>query len=251
MNAALKLAFDMTVPRFHCPLTLVAGITIELPEATYHHAIRVRRLRIGDALTLFSGDGHEALARLVSIRRDRADALIEQVIDFDRESPLQVSLLQGISSGDRMDYTLQKAAELGIRSIIPVASDRSQRIAAPRAAKRATHWREVVISACEQSGRNRIPDVADVSTLADALASTTAATRLLLSTDDGARLREMPQPSGSIALLAGPEGGLSADEEVLAKQAGFTPVSLGPRILRTETAAVAALAAMQALWGDG
>ena len=251
MNAAMKLAFDIAAPRFHCPLTLVAGSTIELPEATFHHAVRVRRLGIGDSLTLFSGDGHEARARLVSIRRDRADALIEQTIDFDRESPLRVSLLQGISSGDRMDYTLQKAAELGIRSIIPVASDRSQRSAAPRAEKRATHWREVVISACEQSGRNRIPDVADASTLAAALASTSAATRLLLSTNGGARLRELPPPSGSIALLAGPEGGLSNDEEMLAKRAGFTAVSLGPRILRTETAAVAALAAIQALWGDG
>ncbi|MBK8741678.1 MAG: 16S rRNA (uracil(1498)-N(3))-methyltransferase [Betaproteobacteria bacterium] len=242
----------MSAPRFHCALPLVAGQTVTLPAEAFHHAVRVRRLRAGDELVLFAGDGCEAAATLAAVTRDTADAAILAVRAVDRESPLQVTLLQGLSAGDRMDYTLQKAVELGVSAIVPVATRRSVvRLDRERADKRQAHWRQILIGACEQSGRNRIPEVLPVVSLAAALAGVTAARRFVLSFEGGARVCNLETPAGPIALLAGPEGGLTADEERLARDAWFAPLSLGPRVLRTETAAVAALAAMQALWGDG
>lgn len=242
----------MSAPRFYCAQALAAGQTVTLPAETFHHAIRVRRLRVGDELVLFAGDGREASGSLVAINRDAADAAILAVTVADRESPLHVTLLQGLSAGDRMDYTLQKAVELGVAAIVPITTQRSVvRLDRDRADKRNAHWRQIVIGACEQSGRNRIPDVLPVVPLAEGLAAVSAPQRFVLSFDGGARLRDLTAPSGAIALLAGPEGGLTADEERAARNAGFAPLALGPRVLRTETAAVAALAAMQALWGDG
>lgn len=241
----------MSLPRFHCPTPLAAGTTIALPPDAFHHAVRVRRLRVNDPLVLFAGDGSEATATLIAIRRDSADVAIEAVVAVDRESPLEVTLLQGISSGDRMDYTLQKTVELGVRSIVPVALQRSMPLSGERAVKRAAHWRQVVISACEQSGRTIIPDVLPVADLAEALNTQHASCRVLLSASGTMRLAALPKPSGSIAILAGPEGGLTQAEENSALAAGFVAVTLGPRILRTETAAVAALASIQSLWGDG
>lgn len=241
----------MSVPRFHCPALLTEGATVELPPDAFHHAVRVRRLRIGDSLVLFAGDGFEASAKLVAIGRDTGQAEIESVAAVDRESTLDVTLLQGVSSGDRMDYTLQKAVELGVSAIVPVAMQRSMSMDGARAEKRAAHWRQIVISACEQSGRNVIPPVQPVSSLMPALAGSSASCRLLLSATGSDRLRDLSKPSSSsITLLAGPEGGLNDAEERAAFDAGFIGVSLGRRILRTETAAIAALAAMQALWGD-
>ena len=241
----------MSAPRFYCALAPTAGQTVTLPAETFHHAIRVRRLRVGDELILFAGDGHEANARLIAIHRDAADAAVSAVTDTDRESPLHVTLLQGLSAGDRMDYTLQKAVELGVAAIAPITTQRSVvRLDRERADKRAAHWRQIVIGACEQSGRNRIPEVLPVVSLTAGLTAVAATQRFVLSFDGGARLRDLAAPTGPIALLAGPEGGLTADEERAARDAGFAPLALGPRVLRTETAAVAALAAMQALWGD-
>ena len=244
----------MSIPRFHCAEVFTAGQTLPLPAEVFHHAVRVRRLRVGDELMLFSGDGAETLARLIAVERNRADIEIVSGSPADRESPLAITLLQGISAGDRMDYTLQKAVELGVAAIVPVLAERSiVRLAGERAKKRSAHWREIVISACEQCGRNKIPEVLPAMTLSEALLTSAAAhaTRFVLSVAGGRRLRDLARPAGSVALLAGPEGGLSADEEQAARDAGFVPLSLGPRVLRTETAAVAALAAIQALWGDG
>ncbi|MEO7762654.1 MAG: 16S rRNA (uracil(1498)-N(3))-methyltransferase [Casimicrobiaceae bacterium] len=245
----------MSAPRFFCPMALTAGEHVRLPTDVFHHAIRVRRLRTGDELILFGGDGVEALARLVTVDRDQATAEVRSVTAVERESPVAVTLLQGISSGDRMDYTLQKAVELGVVAIVPVLAERSiVRLTGDRADKRNAHWRQVVISACEQCGRNRIPDVSPQMTLRDTLSKFSAAGtmhRFVLSVEGGHRLRELAIPSNPVALLAGPEGGLTALEETAARDAGFAPLSLGPRVLRTETAAVAALAAMQAIWGDG
>jgi 16S rRNA (uracil1498-N3)-methyltransferase len=238
-------------PRFHCPGPLEAG-RFALPEAVFHHAVRVRRLRAGDALVLFDGEGREALARLEVVGRDAAEVGIERVATIDRESPLAIALLQGISSGDRMDYTLQKAVELGVTAILPVAMERSiVRLSDERAEKRVAHWREVVVSACEQCGRNRVPSVMPVRRLDEALAAAADRKGFVLSTTATRRLRELERPGTGLALLAGPEGGLAPHETALAMRAGFEALSLGPRVLRTETAAVAALAAMQALWGDG
>jgi len=242
----------MSAPRFYCATAFAAGQTVTLPADVFHHAIRVRRLRAGDALVLFSGDGLEAAGTLAAVDRDGAQAAIATVTAVDRESPLQVTLLQGLSAGDRMDYTLQKAVELGVHVIVPVTAQRSVvKLDRDRADKRIAHWRQIVIGACEQSGRNRLPEVRPVTSLAAGLAAVSAARRFVLSFDGGARLRDIAAPDGPIALLAGPEGGLTADEERAARAAGFAPISLGPRVLRTETAGVAALAAMQAVWGDG
>ena len=239
-------------PRFHCPMTLVAGSRVSLPADVVHHAIRVRRLRVGDDLVLFAGDGREARGRLVTIERDDVVVEVRSVETVNRESPLRITLLQGVSSGDRMDYTLQKAVELGCISIVPVLTERSiVRLDGERAEKRVARWQQVVIGACEQCGRDRIPDVRALTDLRSAVqAVANADRRFMLSLDGGQRLRDIAA-GDSIALLAGPEGGLAADEERVAKKAGFVALSLGPRVLRTETAAVAALAAMQALWGDG
>src|SRR5215211_5637080 len=158
-------------PRFHCDVRFNIGRRGTLPEEVFHHAVRVRRLRVGDEIVLFAGDGSETLARVVQVKRDGADVEAIAVDAVDRESPLEVTLMQGISSGDRMDYTLQKAVELGVRTIVPVLTERSiVRLAGDRVDKRNAHWREVVISACEQCGRNRIPEVLPAVALNEAMA---------------------------------------------------------------------------------
>jgi 16S rRNA (uracil1498-N3)-methyltransferase len=241
-------------PRFHCTAPLGSGRRVALPADVFHHAVRVRRLRAGDELVLFAGDGFEAHAKLTDVGRDAAQIEVLQVDPVDRESPLAITLLQGISSGDRMDYTLQKAVELGVSAIVPVTAERSiVRLQGERADKRAAHWREIVVSACEQCGRNRLPDVSAATAMGTALTmSGGTATRFMLAIGGTRRLNDFDPPAGGgVVLLAGPEGGLSPEEQRLATRAGFVALSLGPRVLRTETAAIAAIAAMQALWGDG
>jgi 16S rRNA (uracil1498-N3)-methyltransferase len=226
-----------------------------LPTGQAHHVARVLRLASGDALTLFNGDGAEYDAVVARVAGDAVTVRVGDARGCSRESPLEIVLGQALSSGERMDYTVQKAVELGVAAIQPLAAARSVvRLTGERAEKRVAHWQAVVVSACEQSGRNRVPPVAPVAELAAWLARPAAggagALRLLLSPAGATRLRDLPQPAASIMLLAGPEGGFTPEEEAAARHCGFTPVRLGPRVLRTETAAVAALAALQALWGD-
>lgn len=242
----------MRLPRFFCPPPLALGGRVNLPPDAAHHAVRVLRMKEGDALALFDGAGNEFMAKVLRAGKDQLTALIETVRDNDRESPLSIALAQGISSGDRMDYTLQKAVELGVAEILPIAAERSVvKLAGERAAKRLAHWQSVVVSACEQSGRSVVPEVHAVNDFVDWLAMETApATRIVLAPDAEQRLADLPRPEGRIVLLAGPEGGLTDNELSTAQLRGFTPVRLGPRVLRTETAALAAMAAMQALWGD-
>jgi 16S rRNA (uracil1498-N3)-methyltransferase len=164
-----------------------------------------------------------------------------------------VTLAQAVSSGERMDYTIQKAVELGVSAIQPLMAERCVvRLSGERAAKRVAHWQAVVAAACEQCGRNRVPVVQPLLSLRDWLdgAATAGGVRLLLAPDGPAMLRQMPRPSAMVTVLTGPEGGFTATEAEDAVRAGFQPLRLGPRVLRTETAAVALLAAMQALWGD-
>jgi len=170
-----------------------------------------------------------------------------------RESPLAVTLVQAVSSGERMDYTIQKAVELGVAAVQPLLTERSiVRLDGERRARRVAHWQAVAVAACEQCGRNVVPPVLPVVPLPDWLAGQTVASgvRLLLSPAGRSRLADLERPAAPLHLLAGPEGGWSAGEEALAVDAGFVAVRLGPRVLRTETAALAALAAMQVLWGD-
>jgi len=241
--------------RLLVPGALQPGRSFALPSQQAHHAVRVLRLAAGDAVTLFNGDGAEYAGIIARAARDRVMVEVTGRAMVDREAPLAVTLAQAISSGDRMDYTLQKAVELGAAAIQPLTSSRSVvKLDAERAERRLAHWRTVVAGACEQSGRNRVPPVAPVAALSDWLAQPPAARgdalAVLLSPRASIGLRDLTRPAAGVILLAGPEGGFAEDEEGIAVRAGYAAVRLGPRVLRTETAAVAALAAMQALWGD-
>jgi 16S rRNA (uracil1498-N3)-methyltransferase len=214
--------------------------------------MHVLRLAEGDIVTLFDGRGMEYRATLERVSRSGISVRVGEASRVSRESPLAVTLAQGISSGERMDYTIQKAVELGVSEVQPIACERSVvRLAAERATKRVAHWQAIAAAACEQCGRNVVPHVHAVASLAKWLSSLPSnALRLTLSPDAAMTLREVPQPPSRVLLLVGPEGGLSPAERVDAGNAAFTALRLGPRVLRTETAAVAALAAMQTLWGD-
>jgi 16S rRNA (uracil1498-N3)-methyltransferase len=239
--------------RFHIRAKLGNGSEMRLPPEAAHHAGRVLRLDPGDAVALFDGHGGEFEARITRMEQGEVWVKTGAHRDVERESALRVVLVQGLSSGDRMDFTLQKAVELGVGAIQPVATERSVvKLRDERATRRVEHWQNLVIAACEQCGRNQVPQVAPVLEFRQWIAQLAAAegTRLLMSPAAPVSLRELPPPSAQVLLLAGPEGGLSPAEADVAQSRGFRPVRLGPRVLRTETAAVAALAAMQALWGD-
>lgn len=235
-------------PRFYVAHGLRAGAQLELSPEAAHHASRVLRLSPGDALVLFDGTGGEYEATLQSVVRGSVVAEVGAHLDVERESPLQITLLQALTSTDRMDFVIQKAVELGVAAIQPVLSGKSVvRLSAERAAARLEHWRRVVIAACEQCGRNRIPEVrlplpVERCTLASGSAGA------LLSPRGQISLKEFARTPLSIAV--GPEAGFDAEEERSFVSAGFVACSLGPRVLRTETAALAALAALNALQGD-
>jgi 16S rRNA (uracil1498-N3)-methyltransferase len=238
--------------RLYIPQAIPAHGILDASPQQAHYVAHVLRLSVGDALTVFDGRGHEYAARIERVSKSGVTLRLGEPSATDRESPLAVALAQGISSGERMDYTVQKAVELGVHSIQPLAMERSVvRLNVERGAKRVQHWQSVAISACEQCGRNRVPEVIPIASYSRWLAAAKPeALRLTLSPAASLTLRDVARPSADIVLLVGPEGGLAPREQQDAKAAGFTAVRLGPRILRTETAAVAALAAMQTLWGD-
>jgi len=241
----------MSAPRFYLDQPLALGARFSLPPGPARHAARALRLAVDDAITLFNGAGGEYAARIERIHKDEVAVAVTGFADVERESRLQVMLAQGISSGERMDYTLQKAVELGVVAIQPIAARRSVvKLAGERVDRRVAHWQGVVASACEQCGRNRVPAVATPLALASWLGQYQGGRLLFLSPLAEARLADLPAPATKDCLVAGPEGGFEADEIAALTAAGAIPVRLGPRVLRTETAAVAALAAMQTLWGD-
>jgi 16S rRNA (uracil1498-N3)-methyltransferase len=240
-------------PRLYVDADLASQASIELPDETAHHAARVLRLREGDHAVLFNGRGGEYEARLSMPGRGQVVAQVGNRHDVDRESPLAVTLVQAVSSGEKMDFTIQKAVELGVAAIQPVLTAKSVvRLSAEREAKKLAHWRRVAIAACEQCGRNRVPAVRNaIPVEAYSRAPDDAPLRLLLSPEGKTGLSELRQKIGQgVTIAAGPEAGFSVDEERLLQRAGFLPVRLGPRTLRTETAALAALAALNALAGD-
>jgi len=241
----------MSNPRFYLDQPLAPGARLSLPPGPARHAARALRLAADDIITLFNGAGGEYTARIERIQKDEVAVSVTGFSDVERESRLQVMLAQGISSGERMDYTLQKAVELGVTAIQPIAAKRSVvKLAGERADRRVAHWQGVVASACEQCGRNQVPVVAGPLTLAEWLGRHQAGRLLFLSPQAEARLADLPAPKATDCLVAGPEGGFEADEIAALHAAGAQPVRLGPRVLRTETAALAALASMQTLWGD-
>lgn len=242
-----------SVPRFFCPGDLSQGATRHLPDAAAHHASRVLRLTVGDPVILFNGAGGESDAQISSMGKDHVAVRVGRGRAREAESPVQVTLVQGLSARERMDFTLQKAVELGVAEVFPVEMRRSvMRLADERATRRVEHWQNLVVAACEQCGRNRVPVVHPVSALPDWLGAHRAQgseQRVVLSPSAEARLRDLSTPQ-KVVLLAGPEGGFAPEELEMVSSCGFRPIRLGPRILRTETAAVAALAAIHTLWGD-
>jgi len=241
----------MRIPRIYHPAPLNTGADIELSATAANHVARVLRLPEAAPLILFNGDGGEYSASVTTIEKHRVIVTVGEFHATEREPPLALHLVQGISRGERMDYTIQKAVELGVNRIIPVFTERcGVQLHGERLDKRVKHWQGVVISACEQCGRNRIPDVDAPLNLAQWLAIPAEGSRLVLDPDAGHSLTQLPTPTAAATLLVGPEGGLSDQELAQAAQAGFLGLRLGPRVLRTETAAVAALAAILGIWGD-
>lgn len=243
----------MRLTRSYADLPLAPGARIGLPEEAAAHLLRVLRLREGDTCVLFNGDGNDYDARIVAIGKRGGEVEVFDRRAVESESPLRITLVQGIARGEKMDLILQKSTELGVAAIVPVNSERSEvRLEGERAAKRLAHWNNVVSSACGQSGRACIPEVAAPAPLAQACNALPAdSLRLCLDPRGQWTLNTLPAPgSGGIVVAIGPEGGWSPrDLEILA-QAGFSGLQLGPRVLRTETAGLATLAALQARLGD-
>lgn len=244
----------MRIPRIHVDYALRPGSEVLLPDQAGEHVARVLRLERGAPLILFNGDGYEFDAALASLAKHAVTAEIGSVRDADRESRLPLTLAQAIARGEKMDWVLQKATELGVARIVPVMTDRTEvKLDAERAERRLAHWRGVITGACEQSGRNRLPELEApqaldrwLETLGDR-----SALRLALLPEGDVTLRQFIQMENGAILAVGPEGGFTANDVALLRQAGFAGLRLGPRILRTETAGIAALAALQAMYGDG
>ena len=240
----------MTGPRIYSSDSLICGQQISLDEQAVTHLVRVLRMQDGDPFRLFNGDGCEYAAELRVLSKKQAEAVIGEVLREDAPLPLQLHLGQVISKGDRMDFTIQKATELGISAITPLTSERCDvRLKGERIEKKMEHWQKVAISACEQSGRNTVPVIHEPMTLSNWLEQVEADKKLLLHPHNQQPLESSDAPA-SVALLVGPEGGFSDLEVGLCQQQGFDGLLLGPRILRTETAALTALSVLQYVWGD-
>lgn len=242
----------MSVPRIFVDIELAHGTSVTLPDAAYRHLVVVLRRIKGDPVTLFNGQGGEYSGVLETVKRNNVTARITQFNAISRESPLNITLAQAVSKGERMDYTVQKAVELGVTSIQPLVTDHGVvKLSEERWQRKQEHWQAVAVSACEQSGRTRVPHVARVLDLRDWLNTLPSeSVRVVLALKATTMLGEL-KPQGSPILLAvGPEGDFSEVEQSLLDLAGFRRTWLGPRLLRTETAGVVALSVLQSLWGD-
>lgn len=238
--------------RVYVERPLASGASVALPPAAAHHVAHVLRLRRGADVTLFDGRGGEFEAIITRADRRGVEVRVGRKHGVDRESSLPLVLVQGISRAKRMDIAIQKAVELGVTTFVPVLTERSVvRLDAEGVAARSVHWRGIAIHACEQCGRTRLPEIADVTTLGEWLDHVQPAGRKLVLNPRASRgLDTFTRGSGPITLMVGPEGGFTPAEVAAAEAAGFTSVAFGPRILRTETAAIAGLTAIQLLWGD-
>jgi len=240
----------MPLPRIHCNLRLGPGAQFALAPEAAQHVGKALRLKAGDAIAVFDGRGGEYDATIQRIEKDRVDVKVGAWRDVDVESRVRVGLAHGLPEADKMDWVIQKAVELGVAWIQPLVCDRSVvRLSGERAARREAHWRRVAVAACEQSGRTRIPEVRPALGFQSWIAVPAATPRWMLE-PAGVAIASKSAPADPFELLVGPEGGLSERERDLALSQGCEPVALGPRILRTETAPIAALAAIHALWGD-
>ena len=242
----------MRLSRVFVETPLASGARVRLGGSAAGHVTRVLRLRAGDAVTLFNGGGSEFAGRIDAARGTEVTVLVGEERQLRRESPLALTLAQGISRGERMDLVVQKATELGVTHLAPLLTERSVvRLDGAQSQRKLAHWRAIAIAACEQSGRNRPPELSAPAALREFLAAAPQeSTRLLLTPSSRLRVVDVPRPAGGVTVLVGPEGGLTEEEQELAVGAGFIGVRLGPRILRTETAAIVILALLQREFGD-
>jgi 16S rRNA (uracil1498-N3)-methyltransferase len=243
----------MRLTRVHVETPLAAGKRIAVEGTAANHITRVLRLRAGDAITVFNGNGAEFAASVEAFRKDSVVVEVKEERAADRESPLPITLAQGISRGERMDWILQKATELGGSRIVPLITERSVvRLDAKQAQKKVQHWRGIAIAACEQCGRNRVPEITLPTPVLEFVSSACvpATTRFLLSPAADASIDRVSVGASGVTVLIGPEGGLTDAEQEVALRSGFIAVRMGPRVLRTETAAIAALTLLQHRFGD-
>ncbi len=242
----------MRIPRLYVDAPLVVGAAIALPDGAHRHVAQVLRLGVGDAVRVFDGTGGVYEARITATARAGTEIVLSTYREEETESPLRITLAQGIARGERMDYVLQKAVELGVSAIVPLITERTVvKLDAQRAAERHRHWQHVVVSACEQCGRNRVPGVGPAVALETWLQHTpNDELKLLLDPGAEQRLDDYTTPAAGVTLLVGPEGGFSARERTSMLARGCYGLRLGPRVLRTETAALVALSVLQVRWGD-
>ncbi len=237
--------------RLYHSSALDPGQNIALDKKPSHHLIRVLRAKKGSEISLFNGDGYEYLAEILEENTKHCQIRIKAKTRIDNESPLNITLLQGISRGDRMDTCIQKSIELGVHTIIPVLCQRTgTSLKGERAEKKLNHWQQITISACEQSGRCFIPEIKATIDFTQAVQNTHSDHKIILAPGAENTINSIPVPKNNICILIGPEGGFTEEEIQLATDNGFISISLGPRILRTETAGPACIAIAQTLWGD-
>lgn len=240
----------MRIPRIYTPQSLAAHSVIELAESQSHYLAKVLRMQAGRPFILFNGQGGEYNANIDEIHKKHVTAKIADFSPINRESPLQLELAIGISRGERMDWVLQKATELGVTKITPLITERTEvKLGGERADKKVSHWQQVIISACEQCQRNLLPELREPMAYHEWISTCTASLKYVLHHRDSTSLPK-DKTTHDVALVIGPEGGLSDEEIARALEYQFAPLTLGPRVLRTETAPVAAISLVQYLWGD-
>ncbi len=241
----------MSLSRFYIKDELVIGCEKLLAAEVSHHLKNVLRKQLDEHVILFNGQGGEYEAEITNITKKQVHVQILAFRDIERESPLSITLAQGISKGHRMDYTLQKAVELGVHKIIPIQNQRSNvQLSENRTASRLNHWQQVIISACEQCGRNRLPTLLSPMSVDDWLEQDDNPRKFVLAPDGKIRLSSLKISNEDISILIGSEGGLNVEETGKAIKNGYESIQMGPRVFRTETAALVVISACQALWGD-
>lgn len=240
----------MRIPRIYAPQALTLNTPIDLNETAAHYLLKVLRCEIGRPLIVFNGEGGEFHGEIVSASKKKVRIILNQWIDSNRQSPLITELAIGISRGDRFDWVLQKATELGVHRIIPLITERTEvKLSGERAQKKWNHWQQITASSCEQCQRNILPELLPITHLSEWQTSTQADCKLVLHHRTEKKLSDVQTPK-NVAILIGPEGGLSAEEIEQSQDYGFMPTVFGSRVLRTETAPLAALSCVQYLWGD-
>lgn len=241
----------MRISRIYINNGLKEGVETGLTGETAHYAINVLRMQNGQQLVVFNGKGGQYSAEIINIKKGKVEIKVREYQPDERESSLDITLVQGISRSQRMDYAIQKSVELGVARIVPVITEFcSMQLNTKHNEKKYNHWRKIIINACEQCGRNRLPVLDNVIEFANWLNLDTNRLKIILHPDKGTRIADINSRVDNITILTGPEGGFSQNEFEQALKSGYQPVKLGPRILRTETASIAAISACQAMWGD-